>query len=220
MFLDQTPDARGHKAWRIFKTFLFEKVLQSVYRSKKQPDPPLHTIVETWGEQTKPSLLAWHKRLLKARDTASSLALQLKRVRHQNALTANLEQDYIPTVMPPIGVGSFGKMHPVLSCCRRTPPHATCAVLLSSHSSACHLSCLVVVALLRMPPVLYCRRRTPPHATCVVWSSWHSSACHLRKERKERVEQAERRKRPERVCRHAREWDMPTEHEIGRAGEP
>jgi hypothetical protein len=153
MFLDQTPDARGHKAWRIFKTFFFfEKVLQSVYRSKKQPDPPLHTIVETWQDQTKPMLLAWHKRLLKARDSASSLALQLRRVRNQTALTANLEQDYIPTVMPPIGVGSFGKMHPVLSCCRCTPPHATCFVLSSSHSTACHLCCLVVVALLRMPP--------------------------------------------------------------------
>ena len=65
------------------------------------------------------------------------------------------------------------------ACRRRTPPHATCVVFSSSHSSACRLCCLVVVALLRMPPVLSGRRRTPPHATCVVWSSSHPSACHL-----------------------------------------
>ena len=65
-------------------------------------------------------------------------------------------------------------MTPELSSRRCTPPHATCVVFSSSHSSACHLCCLVVVALLRMPPVLSGRRRTPPHATCVVWSSSHS----------------------------------------------
>ena len=58
----------------------------------------------------------------------------------------------------------------VVWSCRRTPPHATCVVWSSSHSSACHLCCLVVVALLRMPPVLSGLRRTPPHATCAVLS--------------------------------------------------
>ena len=78
-------------------------------------------------------------------------------------------------------------MTPELSSRRCTPPHATCVVFSSSHS-ACHLCCLVVVALLRMPPVLSSRRRTPPHAACAVWSCrrtpphatcvvWSSSSC-------------------------------------------
>ena len=77
--------------------------------------------------------------------------------------------------MPPVLSGlvvALLRMPPVLSGRRRTPPHATCVVLLSSHSSACHLCCLVFVALLRMPPVLSCLvvalLRMPPVLPCLV----------------------------------------------------
>ena len=57
--------------------------------------------------------------------------------------------------MPPVLsclVVALLRMPPVLSSRRRTPPHATCVVFSSSHSSACHMCYLLVVALLRMPP--------------------------------------------------------------------
>ena len=59
------------------------------------------------------------------------------------------------------------RMPPVLSCCRRTPPHATCVVWSSSHSSACHLCCLVLSS-----------HSSACHLCYLVLSS-HSSACHL-----------------------------------------
>ena len=93
--------------------------------------------------------------------------------------------------MPPVLSGlvvALLRMPPVLSGRRRTPPHATCVVLLSSHSSACHLCCLLVVALLRMPPVLsglvVVLLRMPPvlsgrrHHACTSYRP-----CHLRRRR-------------------------------------